>query len=272
MERSERYYSVLEVAKTASADEIKKAYRGLALKWHPDRNPDQKEVAEQKFKEIAEAYEVLSDPEKRKIYDQFGEEGLKKDAGMPDFQQFGFDPSMIFGSMFGGGFNPFGPSKPSAICNVPCTLEQLYKGETIELEINQKKYSLEIKPGSLKGTKIKFPDELDSPHGKQDLIFVLEEQPHKLYRREGPHLIYVVELRLRQALVGCIITITTLDGRAIKHTIRNVITPNTIEKIPGEGMPNLHDPTTKGDLVLLFKIEFPTQLTDAQKSGLKKIL
>eukprot|EP01098_Paradermamoeba_levis_P008599 TRINITY_DN3561_c0_g1_i2.p1 TRINITY_DN3561_c0_g1~~TRINITY_DN3561_c0_g1_i2.p1 ORF type:complete len:348 (-),score=94.32 TRINITY_DN3561_c0_g1_i2:114-1157(-) len=75
------YYAVLKISRTATSDEIKKAYRKMALKWHPDRNPDNKKHAEEKFKEIAEAYEVLMDPKKRQIYDQYGEEGLKASAG-----------------------------------------------------------------------------------------------------------------------------------------------------------------------------------------------
>ena len=101
------YYKVLGVEKNASADDIKRAYRRLAIKYHPDKNPGDKE-AEEKFKECAEAYEVLSDADKRKQYDQFGHEGLRG-SGMHDFSRmnvedifsmFGFDD--IFGSVFGG--------------------------------------------------------------------------------------------------------------------------------------------------------------------------
>jgi len=94
------YYEVLGVAKTANADEIKKAFRELAKKWHPDRNPDKKAEAEEKFKEIAEAYSVLSDDEKRKRYDQFGHEGLAGGGGSPDFS--GVSVEDIFSSFFGG--------------------------------------------------------------------------------------------------------------------------------------------------------------------------
>lgn len=268
----ERYYTILDVSKSATADEIKKAYRALALKWHPDRNPDQKEVADQKFKEINEAYEVLSDPEKRQIYDKFGEDGLKGDGGFPGgFQQFAFDPSMLFGNLFGG--SPFGGmGKPAAIYPVQCTLEQLYMGASVQAEVNGKKYDVEIKPGYRNGVKIRYPDEVDTSHGKIDLLFVIEEQPHSVFRRKDQDLIYVVDIKLRQALVGCVITIATLDGRTIRHPIRNVINPSTVEKIPNEGMPNPNDPSKKGDLILLFKIQFPDQLTDKQRNGLKKIL
>jgi len=107
------YYKILNIQKTAKPEEIKKAYKKLALKWHPDRNPDNKQVAEEKFKEIAEAYEVLSDQEKRSIYDQFGEEGLKGGMGAGGAQgfpgggvRFQFrNANDIFSQFFGNNFN-----------------------------------------------------------------------------------------------------------------------------------------------------------------------
>jgi DnaJ homolog subfamily B member 4 len=97
------YYEVLGVSKTASADEIKSSYRKLCMKWHPDRNPDNKEEATEKFKEIGEAYQCLSDEKQKKIYDQFGHEGLKNGGG--GFQQQNFDPNELFRSMFGQNFS-----------------------------------------------------------------------------------------------------------------------------------------------------------------------
>lgn len=111
------YYQILGVTKgTSDENELKKAYRKLAMKWHPDKNPDNKEAAEKKFKEISEAYEVLSDPQKREVYDKYGEEGLKEGfGGMGSSGQGGFHPraaddlfNEIFGNMFGGGGGGFG--------------------------------------------------------------------------------------------------------------------------------------------------------------------
>lgn len=100
---SDRYYQILGVSKTATADEIKKAYRKLAVKWHPDRNPDKKDLAEKKFKEIAEAYACLSDPDKRKMYDRFGESGVKEGAAGPGGFAGGF-PGGFPGGAGGFGF------------------------------------------------------------------------------------------------------------------------------------------------------------------------
>lgn len=107
MELSEEYYEVLGVSRGASVDEIKKAYRKLALKWHPDKNLERREVAEMNFKRLSEAYEVLSDPSKRQIYDQYGKEGLTNgyaDGGGPGFGP----PGGGMPGFFGGAFNPFG--------------------------------------------------------------------------------------------------------------------------------------------------------------------
>lgn len=107
MELSEDYYEVLGVQRGATLDEIKKAYRKMALKWHPDKNLERREVAEINFKRLSEAYEVLSDPDKRRIYDQYGKEGLADGGGAQGPAGFGFPGGM--GAFFGAGpFNPFG--------------------------------------------------------------------------------------------------------------------------------------------------------------------
>ena len=139
------YYEVLGVRKDASADEIKRAYRRMAMKYHPDKNPDDKE-AEAKFKECAEAYEVLSDPEKRRRYDQFGHEGLRG-AGMHDFSRMNvedifsmFGLEDLFGGIFGGGGRRrsaarTGPSRGYDLeTTVELSLEDVAKGceKTIE--------------------------------------------------------------------------------------------------------------------------------------------
>jgi len=143
----EDYYTRLGVQRSASADDIKKAYRKLAMKYHPDRNKGDK-VAEEKFKQISEAYNVLSDEKQKQVYDQFGEEGLNG-AG---FDMGGMDPNDIFASVFGGqnpfggmgGFGGFGggPQKPTRTPDlqhtIKLTLEDLYKGITKKLEFSRK--------------------------------------------------------------------------------------------------------------------------------------
>lgn len=140
------YYEVLEVSKTASQEEVKKAYRKLALKHHPDRNPDKKEEAEEKFKELSEAYEVLSDTDKRARYDRYGHEGVKSafsSSGFSwdDFTHFG-DIQDIFGDIFsnflGGGFGRSSRRSNRGNdlkLNISISLEEAYKGKEQEIEI-----------------------------------------------------------------------------------------------------------------------------------------
>jgi DnaJ-class molecular chaperone len=166
------YYAILGVPRDADAAALKKAYRKLAMKWHPDKNPDNVEAAQAKFQEISEAYDVLNDPEKRQVYDQFGEEGLKAGGGSGPggysftsgnaeeiFRQFFGGSGSPFGEMFGmGGFGGMGgrttripggfsfsfggeppppQAPPAQVLNISCTLDQLYSGTTKRLKITR---------------------------------------------------------------------------------------------------------------------------------------
>ncbi len=130
------YYATLGVAKSAADDEIKKAYRKLAIKFHPDKNPDNREAAEAKFKEITEAYEVLSDSKKRQLYDQYGEDGVKNGGGGG-----AHSAADIFSQFFGGGFGG-GRRKPERTADIPfqlsLTLQDFYRGRTKKLKITRK--------------------------------------------------------------------------------------------------------------------------------------
>ena len=145
---SSKYYDILGINKNASEEEIKKSYKKLAVKWHPDKNPDNKEESEKKFKEISEAYQVLSDPSKREIYDNYGEDGLKNDGNMGGGGSPFNSPDDIFKMFFGGGRSPFGEDvfqnnrqsrkvEPKTV-NIPVTLKEFYCG-------SKKKISLKIK-------------------------------------------------------------------------------------------------------------------------------
>jgi len=209
------YYESLQVHKGSSDTEIKKAYRKLAMKWHPDKNPDNAEEAAERFQEIGEAYDVLSDPEKRAIYDQYGYEGLRD--GIPDqsggnngggynykqnaqeifenffgtsnpFATFGFGETMPFASKL----NKPGPKKADPVVHdLPCTLAELYNGCIKKFNITRKRYTPEgelvddskqltinIRPGWKKGTKITFPNEGDEMKGvvTPDVVFVIQEK------------------------------------------------------------------------------------------------
>ncbi|PJF17725.1 hypothetical protein PSACC_02466 [Paramicrosporidium saccamoebae] len=326
------YYSVLGVPRDADEDTLKKAYRKLALKWHPDRNPD-KTAAEKKFKEVSEAYEVLSDKEKRTVYDQYGEEGLK--GGVPPPNGFSFGEGMqgsrhgggrpfvftsgggrgfrprqaedIFRDFFGAGADPFSAMyddeeeedfgrpfgrqfrrQPTPVLrkSLPCSLEELYTGCTKKLKVARKLIdaqsrrpvvaekilTVQIKPGWKAGTKIKFPGEGDEmPDGRiQDIEFVIDEKSHPVYSRDGDDLRAPLYINLGEALTGFSKKISTLDGKELAVTNKNVTQPEQQMRFPGRGMPNQKDPRVKGDLILTAKVAFPVNLSEHQKDILGK--
>ncbi|KAJ1982332.1 Molecular chaperone (DnaJ super) [Dimargaris cristalligena] len=352
------YYQILGISKDAGEDAIKKAYRTMALKWHPDRNKDNNAEAERKFKEVSEAYEVLSDKNKRAIYDQFGEDGLKGGMGgggggggggpggagfngfpggsfsfsstgggggfrpfTPSnaediFAQFfaggkggGFtsfstgsnmSPNGMGGATFmdmdGGGF-PFGGGRTSRVHHSPAsppaiqrplrvTLEELYTGTTKKLKVNrrlidsstgsyypsEKILVIDIKKGWKPGTKLKFAgagDETPTGHA-QDIEFILEEKPHPVFKRDGDNLTVRLDLPLVEALTGFTRNIQTLDGRTLTITDDSrVVRPGQTRRISGEGMPVKNSPDRKGDLIVEFRVNFPTSLTPEQKSAIK---
>lgn len=194
------YYKILDIDKSATPDEIKKAYRKMAFKHHPDKNPDNKEQAENKFKLISEAYQTLSDPEKKEIYDKYGKAGLDGggsggDDNMPDgFNTAGFGQNVrffrsgagfknahdMFNSFFGGGggdFHEFHSNvkkqRPPVVHQIKCTLENLYSGTTKKISITRKVMKktlvteteiveMEILPGFKAGTRFTFKQKGDN--------------------------------------------------------------------------------------------------------------
>ncbi|XP_059667999.1 uncharacterized protein LOC132313303 [Cornus florida] len=332
------YYKVLQVDRSAKEDDLKKAYRKLAMKWHPDKNPNNKKEAEAKFKQISEAYDVLSDPQKRAVFDQYGEEGLKgqvpppgaggyagaSDGGGPTM--FRFNPRSaddIFSEFFGfpgpfggmGGMGDMGgsrargmfgedifatlrggggeassniPRKRAAIeRTLPCSLEDLYKGTTKKMKISrdvtdatgrpttaEEILTIEIKPGWKKGTKITFPEKGNEQRGviPSDLIFIIDEKPHSVFKRDGNDLIVTQKISLVEALTGYTAQVTTLDGRNLTIPINSIISPTYEEVVKGEGMPITKEPSKRGNLRIKFNIKFPTRLTSEQKSGIKRLL
>jgi len=309
------YYSILGVKKNASAAEIKKAYRKMAVKWHPDKNPDNKSTAEKKFKEVAEAYDVLKDEKRRKIYDQFGEEGIKSGAGgMPSYNFEGSDIfsnlfgaggkargfssfSKYFGSDFGGaggefvfsdflggngggGFSQFQrqrqrqPSKP-AIHQLPCSLEELYRGCQRKMKITRKRLAqggdlrddtklltIEVKPGWKENTKITFAKEGDESayFEPSDVVFVIKEKPHERFKRRGNDLVKPLKCSLKKVLTGFDYSVVALNGETIKAKVPAFdYIPETGLKhvIKGLGMPLNKYPNMKGDLVLEIAIKLP---------------
>ncbi|KAK4423781.1 DnaJsubfamily B member 4 [Sesamum alatum] len=302
------YYNILKVSRNATEEDVKKSYKRLAMKWHPDKNAVNTEEAEAKFKQISEAYDVLSDPQKRQIYDLYGDEGLNsglypppssKDRDGGGGRGFKFSPREaedIFEEFFGGLDGGKGKStggggrlKKAAVMEtkLPCTLEELYKGSRRKMKISrivlddsgkpitvQEVLAIHIKPGWKKGTKITFPEKGNHEPGAApgDLIFVVDEKPHPTFKRDGNDLVINQKISLLDALTGKTVNITTLDGRDLAVPVSDIVKPGHEIVIKNEGMPISKEPGNSGDLRIKFDVKFPSRLTAEQKSDLRRVL
>ncbi|KAK6160062.1 hypothetical protein DH2020_003443 [Rehmannia glutinosa] len=264
------YYNILKVSKNASEEDVKKSYKRLAMKWHPDKNVVNTKEAEAKFKQISEAYDVLSDPQKRQIYDLYGEEGLM--SGFyppPSSKEKGFkfsprDAEDIFEEFF-GGFD-VGKEKSNGGGGGGRRLKKAAAMETNKPGTVEEVLAIQIKPGWKKGTKITFPEKGNHEPGAApgDLIFVVDEKSHPIFKRDGNDLIVHQKISLLDALTGKTLNITTLDGRDIPLTVSDIIKPGHEMVIENEGMPLSKEPGKNGNLRIKFDVKFPSRLTAEQ--------
>ena len=303
------YYGTLEVARGATDTEIKKAYRKLAMKWHPDKNADDPEAAAARFQELGEAYEVLTDKERRAVYDRYGYEALRDGvsdgaggtSGGYTYRQNG---SEIFEGFFGTA-NPFaalgfGEAAPFASRlqkdaprqaepiqhDLLCTLEELFNGCTKRCRVTRQRImaggpqpetatlTINVAPGWRAGTKVTFPKAGDEAPGTvaPDIVFVIQEAPHGTFTRQKQNLVHVAQISLADALTECALSVPTLDGRVLSLPCPEVVSPGYEKVIPGEGMPLSKAPTERGDLLVRFDILFPTYIPDARKGKLRALL
>ena len=292
------YYKTLGVEKTATQDQIKKAYRKLARQYHPDVNPDNAE-AEQKFKEANEAHEVLSDPEKRQKYDQLGADyqRYQQTGGRPgggggggfDWSQYaqggggfggagggdpfgGADFSDFFSSMFGGAGGGGGGSRPRAgqdyQAELELTLEDAYQGGPRTLTVNGKNLRITIQPGVEDGQIIRLRDQGGAgrnggPAGS--LYITLRIRPDARYARTGNDLTMDVPVDLYKALLGGEQTVETLSG-AVKINIKPETRNGTRLRLRGKGFPVYQHKGQFGDLYLRLSISLPQHLTEQEKA------
>jgi curved DNA-binding protein len=291
------YYHVLGVSKKATQDEIKKAYRKLAVKYHPDKNPGVKS-AEEKFKEISEAYEVLGDPEKRKQYDNLG-------ANWKQYQQAGYEhgpsagrnrsrtytygdgeDSDFFG---GGGFSDFFESffgrgrgnagmhdfdfPPSDLQGeILITLQEAYHGTERIVDVGGEKIKVKIKPGAYNGLTLRAKGKgQKSPSGRAgDLHLTIVVQPDSTYERKGDDLHMEAPLNLFTALLGGKQEVSTLSGK-INISLKEGTQNGKIVRLKGKGMPVYGKPDQHGDLYIKLLVSIPEHLTAHQKQLIQKL-
>ena len=292
-EQKRDYYEVLGVSKGASDDEIKKAYRKLAKKYHPDVNPGD-QAAEAKFKEVNEAYSILSDKEKRARYDQFGHAGVDPNygAGGPG-GGFGFDMGDIdlgdiFGSFFGGGFGGFGgsssarrngPQKGESLrANLTITFEEAAFGCEKEISLNRSEecgacHGSGCEPGTTaetcpdcRGTGVvRVQQRTGGPAG--DLIVGVRVKPSNQFRRDGTTVLYEQPVTFYQAVMGAELEIPTIDGK-VKYNLPAGTQPGTTFRLRGKGIPELRG-RGRGDQYVTVRVQVPSSLTGEQKEALR---
>jgi curved DNA-binding protein len=283
---SDDYYRELGVSRDASADEIKKAYRKLAVKYHPDKNKGDKS-AEEKFKKISEAYAVLSDPEKKKQYDTYGSTDFHQKYSQEDifrnfdfsniFRDLGFD--MGFGS---GGFNFGGKSGHRSshhrfthggmakggdlTYEIPLTPHEILNGTEKTVSVGTGQLKVKIPKGMITGKKIRLQGKgQSSPGGGQagDLFIVSKVVPDSGFEADGHDLTSCYEIRLTEAVLGTKINVKTIDGTEICITVPPGTQHKTRMRIPGRGIPHMQG-NSRGDMYVMINVKMPKNISPSQ--------
>ncbi|CAG7818991.1 unnamed protein product [Allacma fusca] len=331
------FYRVLFIPRDATDKEIKQAYKKMALLHHPQRVKVERPITpsvrakEQRLRQeqqaleslqifhlVSEAYEVLIDPIKRAIYDNFGESGLKE--GLPSANGFiepyayHGDPYKTFKEFFGtaspfvdlieaacmpadvhaasdssgGGGGGFRAKQAAVFRDLWLTLEEIYTGcikkvmickkilteDGQSTEVREKVLTITLEPGTPAGAEFVFPDEGDQGPNIQpaDIVFVIREQRHEVYERDGNNIIYKACVNLCETLCGITLPIVTLDKRSFNVSVVHIIRPGYEKVVKGEGFPVFGEVGNKGDLIIQFEVKYPHTLTQAQKKVVKAAL
>ncbi len=279
------YYEVLGVSKNATQEEIKAAYRRQALKWHPDRNKSPE--ATEKFKQINQAFEVLSDPQKRQMYDQYGESAFRGGASGGyssggqyyqqgpfrvytnfggDFSGFDFDfegfsdPFDIFEQFFGFQ-SPFSSRKRKRRDTYETTLtfEEAVNGVKKEVVVKGEKKTIKIPAGVDEGMKIRF----------SDFDLLIHVKPHPYFKRQGQDIYFEKEISYPLAVLGGTVEVPTINGM-VKLKVRPGTQSGTTIRLRGQGIPHPQS-YHKGDQYVVFKINTPSRVSGRAKKLLEEL-
>ena len=268
------YYNTLGISKSASEADIKTAYRKMAMKHHPDRGGDEK-----KFKEVTEAYETLSDPQKKQMLDM----GVDPNAQHTSYRQgspfeFHFNTGNfedVF-SNFGFGGRPVRKNKTLNV-NIEVTLEDILKGRVIDAEIgipngNKRLVNIEVPPGIENGQQIRYRGMgehtlKDAPPG--DLIVNVFVKEHPIFQRQGDMLMIKKFISPWDAMLGSDITIETIDKKTLTIGIPAGTQPDTVLSCRGEGLTNMRT-KVRGNLLIKIQIEIPKNLNSEQKTAVEQ--
>jgi DnaJ-class molecular chaperone len=276
------FYEVLGVSKSASKDEIKSAYRKMAMQNHPDRN--KAADAEEKFKEINEAYEILSNDQKKSAYDQFGHAAFDPSSGgfggrthtnqsdpftsytwsgggNSDFDFGGFsNPFDIFEQFFGGNIN-FGQSQRQQVptYKIQITFLEAALGTEKEVNLDGKTKKIKVPAGVDDGQRIRFGE----------FILYIDVKPDKVFKRDGNDVYVITEISIKQAILGDDIEVPTLSG-PLKIRVKPGTQPNTLVRIRGQGIKDVNG-FGQGDLYIRLNVTIPARVTSKQKELIKEL-
>lgn len=294
------YYKILGVDKSASDEDIKKSYRKLAMKHHPDQAKGDK-ASEEKFKEISEAYAVLSDKEKRKQYDMFGSDGFHQRYSQEDIfkgsdlgdilKEFGLGGSRFFsdrgdgmrfsfgsGSPFGSGARRQAQVKGSdLVYEMALTLQEVASGanKTVNIQHQGRAENLTVKipKGMITGKKIRLAGKGESsPYGGPpgDLYIQSKMLPHPVYRAEGNDLYINNEIKLSEALLGTNLSVPSIDGKELTLKVPPGTKHGTKMRLSGRGLPQMKG-GKQGDLYVIVNISIPKKLGKEQKRLIEEL-
>lgn len=282
---AQSFYEVLGVQKSATQADIKSAYRRLALKWHPDKNKE--EGAEKKFKEINYAYEVLSNEEKRTLYDQIGHEAYVRSGGKGGFggagaggwpggvggQQAGpfswsyqsdggfggVDPFEIFEQFFGGAASGFRQAARKPSYQITLDFFEAINGVEKSFTIDGKTKEVKIPAGVDNGTQIGFAE----------FNLLIQVRPDATFQRDGQNVVVRVDLPFTKAIMGTQLEVPTLEKKPVKVKVKPGTQHGSMLRLRGKGVkyPNRSE---HGDLYILFNVTFPTKLSRKQKQLLEE--